>query len=57
MLVKLIGILLFSLAGAFDIWLAIHSFMDGKYFAFGWTVMMAVWMIASVFQIILEGRV
>ena len=57
MLVKLIGILLFSLAGAFDIWQAIHSFIDGKYFLFGWLVMMAVWMIASIFQIILEGRV
>lgn len=57
MLVKLIGILLFSLAGAFDIWQAIDSFQRGRYFLFGWLVMMAVWMIASIFQIILEGRV
>ena len=57
MLVKLIGILLYSLAGAFDIWQAIVSFQRGRYFLFGWLVMMVVWMIAGIFQIMLEGRV
>jgi hypothetical protein len=57
MLGKLIGILLFSLAGAFDINFAVISFRDGNYFLFGWLVMMAIWMAASIFQIGLEGRV
>lgn len=57
MLTKLIGLLLYALAGAFDISMAVRSFIDGKYFLFGWLVMMAVWMIAGIFQIMLEGRV
>jgi len=57
MFAKLIGLLLYALAGAFDISIAVRSFIDGKYFLFGWLVMMVVWMIAGIFQIMLEGRV
>lgn len=57
MLTKLIGLLLYALAGAVDISMAVRSFIDGKYFLFGWLVMMAVWMIAGIFQIMLEGRI
>ena len=57
MLAKLISVLLFILAGAFDIWGAVINFQKGYYFVFGLSIMGAVWMAASIFQIILEDRV
>lgn len=54
MIVKIIGILLFSLAGAFDIWAAVQIFINGKYFLFGFSVMIAICMAAGIFQIVLE---
>ena len=57
MLIKLLCITLFSIAGAIDIYGAVSSFNNGHYFLFGLDIMMAVWMTASIFQIILEGRI
>ena len=49
MLVKIIGIVLYSLIGALDIWFSIDSFREGRYFWFGWFVMMAIWMASNIF--------
>ena len=57
MLVKFIGVLLCILAGAWDIYGAVNAFDKGHYFLFGVDIMLAVWMAASIFQIVLEGRV
>lgn len=52
--IYLIFVILYMLTGAWNISNAIDSFKEQKYGWFGWYVMLAIWMTASLFRIVFK---